>query len=460
MAKGQASAIGAVFLVIIIALSLSYVVWAIAQIRELNEGLVKAISVREESRKERIEVTEYNYVEYSDIPYTSMDGSLTSSCIELGGETSASTQDILNDSFTDPPWSNGWTSSIYADTNFHIEEYWGSLPSIDGRSIGFEAWAVWPGWITKNAEGNWSKTFTYTPGGETSISLELDYRVETWYISSIFPFREAKASWTIQVVLVTPSGAEYIVANATLPTQKYIGDSFSGHFSVSLSSYMTEAGSYKIKLRSMIHFSGSSYDGYALFDNLKIYKGVSSTTGGLSICKASATFTIDMPEKPLSTDIIVSGVLNESADLYVMYYDSLSSTWREIGHLIPEASQTFTITLDVDSERLYSEGRGLIRLVMEGNKPFELTLNTLSVRCGFLSDELNVTVMNTYSLPVKITSIWVINSTHVWRFGVTSLLLPGETETFEIPVRMSLNSAYTVRVVTEKGNIFDTTIRT
>ena len=104
MAKGQATAIGAVFLVIIIALSLSYVVWAISQIRELNEGLVKVISIREEYKREKITVKDYSYHNTYNFSYSSVEGSLSSECIEIGGSTDFQNVILCEDNFKRNNW--------------------------------------------------------------------------------------------------------------------------------------------------------------------------------------------------------------------------------------------------------------------------------------------------------------------------------------------------------------------
>ncbi len=461
MAKGQASAIGAVFLVIIIALSLSYVVWAIAQIRELNEGVVKALSLREERRREKVSLSNYQYVEYANYTYSSIEGNLTSTCITIGQETSTELKSVLRDNFDNDPSSNGWTGSD-PDTRppLIFSRYWG--PGINNYSIGFTANASWWFRIVDSSEGYWSRSFAFSPKGNiTSAWLSIDYRVETsdWLAFSGY------ASWTLSVELTLPNGSTYTIAKTSPPIRHTGEETTDGRFYVSITEYMTEQGTYTITLRGSIRlniraFLAGHYSGVALFDNLVISVATTTTMGGISVCKATAITRFDLPSEPLSTHVVVTGELNDTATLYILYYDMAASTWRLADYLIPEGGEPFTVTLNIDPERFYNEGEASLMFVMEGSRPFELTLNTLLVECGFISDQVNITVMNTYSLPVKIVSIWVMNSTHVWRFEESAVLLPGEAETFELPIKLTPNSVYTVRVVTERGNLFDTVIET
>lgn len=72
----------------------------------------------------------------------------------------------------------------------------------------------------------------------------------------------------------------------------------------------------------------------------------------------------------------------------------------------------------------------------------------------------NLTLMlyikNTGGVPTKILSMWV-NDTHIDLENNNTILLPGETISIDTGVAPTSNESYTMKMISERGNIFTTT---
>jgi hypothetical protein len=83
-----------------------------------------------------------------------------------------------------------------------------------------------------------------------------------------------------------------------------------------------------------------------------------------------------------------------------------------------------------------------------GEEKIEITNVALSS-----SGETEVTIKNTGSLLAHIVAFWVSDSTVHQRVTADTFIDLGQTVTYTLTLGMSLNKAYTVKVVTERGNM-------
>jgi len=298
--------------------------------------------------------------------------------------------------------------------------------------------------LTCWGEGEWGRTvgFDYNPAPGDKVYLYLDYTIIDYLVDN------ADVHWTLKICIVTPDG-EY-----------WYGVKASGQ-AINITDTMVYSGTYYLRIYSRvnIYLKRGAYIGELRCNSLRIIVCKHISVKELTLCKTSVVYHFDFPSTPILSSFILQGKVDNPIKLCTLYYDNTHSLWQYAGCFLIDANKTFNIRMDIDPTKIY-EGKMSIMLSMEGSEPFELSANEALMECGFLSDKLNVTVKNVYSLPIKIVSIWIINSTNVWRFPQSTTLLPGEEEIFELPVRLSLDSMYTIRVVTERGNIFDATIKT
>jgi len=75
------------------------------------------------------------------------------------------------------------------------------------------------------------------------------------------------------------------------------------------------------------------------------------------------------------------------------------------------------------------------------------------------NDKINMTVVNTGSIPVKLVSMWVTNTTDTdgWHrnYSVSELINPGESTNVgqALPLSISDSSSYRFKLITERGNL-------
>jgi len=440
MARGQATAIGAVFLVIIIALSLSYVVWAIAQIEELNRSLVKAMSVKEKYGREELLIEKYEYYEYSNISYSNVEGSFTATCLEISGEEYTQSNTIISDPLNNTTLWQCKSKSIGSNCTLLI---FTCLPT----QVGFRASVGWIG--TRygcGGWGEWGRTsgFYYNTASGDKVYLYLDYIINNIGV------KNAEVNWLVKVCIETPGGDRwYKIVGAGQP--------------VDITDAMVYNGTYRLRIYGEVNINirrRGYYVGELRCNRIWITVNKNISTEGVTFCKTNIIYHFNPPLTPLLSSFIMQGTVDKPVELCILYYDNASALWRYTDCFLVDANKTFNIRVGIDPDKAYKGNEISIMLSLEGSELFELSVSRAMIECGFLDDEINITIMNPYSLPIRIVSIWIINSTRVWRFDRIAVLLPGESETFELPVRMSLGSVYMVRVVTERGNIFDTTIKT
>jgi hypothetical protein len=134
-----------------------------------------------------------------------------------------------------------------------------------------------------------------------------------------------------------------------------------------------------------------------------------------------------------------------SGNGYISYTSSAS----------PEKDENATQTININANH-FRNSTGGWKLKITGSKTtenyFDLKVDMISYT-PFRMTGINVTCTNRGSLTVHIVAVWIVNSTIHKRHEISWYLNSGETSSYIINERLTSNSQYTIKIVTERGNI-------
>jgi hypothetical protein len=121
----------------------------------------------------------------------------------------------------------------------------------------------------------------------------------------------------------------------------------------------------------------------------------------------------------------------------------------------PETDENATQTININANH-FRNSTGGWKLKVTGSKTtenyFDLKVDMISYT-PFRITGINVTCTNRGSLTVHIVAVWIVNSTMHKRHEISWYLNSGETSSYIINERLTSNSQYTIKIVTERGNI-------
>lgn len=465
--KGQATAIGAVFFVLIVALLLSYLLWAMEQVRDLELEILKREREKARARRERLIVTNYDYTIFRELEPSEVSVLLGSEvsrrplsivpvCLKVSKEVVE--EPVFIDDFEEG--TDGWKYTLIKDFTCHLAEcrllsYWGR--GIEGSSIGVAARITIPFSKSYNdqAAAMWSKSFSLGNAGNVdALIVNASYNAASSF--------EGKSSgtviWTLRLIAVSSDG---ITASTTVRHTHRGDEENSGTLVLNATRILKGKEPYKIILRVDIEIRGlkgspAVYRGLVLFDNVAVItqKLVSQ---GYSVCRAVLEAEYEVPRSTVSGFAEITGMFNQTMVLTrVLAFDYSSNVWREIASFVSVKGEEFDITAPITPFKKYSrEGKLKIMIIMDSFTPFKLTINGLEMNCTQVADEVRVTVTNACLEYIKLVSVWVVNSSYVERFDVSEVIAPGEEVTISLDFAPSPGSSYLLRLVTSTGSIFD-----
>ena len=465
--RGQATAIGAVFFVLIVALLLSYLLWAMEQVRDLELEILKRERERVRAQREKLIVTGYEYtafrvVEPSEVsvPLGSKESlrplSVVPICLKVSKEVAE--KPVFVDDFEEG--ANGWKYTLIKDFTCYLAEcrllsYWGR--GIDGSSIGVAARITIPFSKSYNdqAAAMWSKSFSLrNVSNVNALIVNASYKVT----SSFGSRSSGTIIWTLRLITISSDG---ITTSTTVRHTHRGNEENSGTLVLNATKILKGREPYKVVLRVDIEVRGlkgmpAVYRGLALFDNVAVImqKLVSQ---GYSVCRAALEAEYEVPKNAVSGFARITGVFNQSMVLSkVLAFDYSSNVWREITSFVSVREEEFNIITPVAPLEKYTrEGKLKVMIVMNSFTPFKLTISDLEINCTQVTDKINVTITNACLEYVKLVSVWIVNSSYVERFDVSEVIAPGEEATVSLDFAPSSGSSYLLRLVTSDGNIFD-----
>ena len=483
--RGQASAIGAVFFILILGIILGYLFNFISQVEDLNRAALSAVQARFERQREDLRVVLVDYVEADLVDYDPgsveiVYGSkvsdsplvIESTFGEGGGGVGNIT--LIEDNFDYPggetPEDHGWHFNLIdelvcnGDKNAtcYFDDVYES--GIEGHSIGVEGFEYIA--TTKNkkyndlASGYWYKTFIFPEKNVTSVHLSLSYIVKT--VSFLAVGRGVR--WTLTVSIYRSEGPGPVWSYELYGEwHDESGIVEGGSVSFDIDSSLFEAGkSYELRLNVEIENNVKTinensswvinYHGKAYFDNVRLVAYY--TDGGVGcggVGKAGATFSFSL-DGGVPEGLDVSVEVNVTPVELGFFYEDSEGIWRRFDSYLLRTTGPADLEVPVSGG---AQNSSSFMIIASAAESFRITLHGFRLNCSFVADNLNITVLNVAGETVKVVSIWVVNSTNVWRSDLNVVLAPLEEETVWVDYGLVRGSRYLVRIVTEKGNIFD-----
>ena len=466
-ARGQATAIGAVFFVLIVALLLSYLLWAMEQVRDLELEILRHVSKKAKAQREKLVVVGYEYTASRELEPSRTSVVLGSEasrrplsivpvCLKAPREVTG--KPVFVDDFEEG--TDGWEYTLIKDFTCHLAEcrllsYWGR--GIEGSSIGVAARITIPFSRSYNdqAAAMWSKTFNLGAAGNVKgLIVNASYKTASSFGSG----SGGAVTWTLRLMAVSSDG----ITASTFVRHTHRGDEeSSGTLVLNATGILRGREPYKLILRADVEVKGlegspAVYRGLALFDNVAVV-AQEVTSQGYSVCRAVLEVEYEVPKKAVSGFAEIAGVFNQTMVLTkVLAYDYNSNVWREMASFASVGGEEFCISVPIAPIETYArENRLKLIVVMDSFAPFKLTVNDLTMNYTQIADEVRVIVSNACLEYVKLVSIWVVNSTYVERFEVSEVIAPGEEVAIPLDLAPSPGSGYLLRLVTSTGNMFD-----
>ena len=179
----------------------------------------------------------------------------------------------------------------------------------------------------------------------------------------------------------------------------------------------------------------------------------------------NGTFIIDMSTYSMTNIQSVEIQLRYRADdagekWYLKAYNWTSTTYSDsgfnstTGHTPTIGWDYYAVNLtDQWGSYVQDDGTMYVKVVDEGADSAQTTIDIDFLAVRVVINGVKFTFQNKGSLTSHLVSLWVNNSTHHQRYDIDIFINSGETIPY-IPNHISLpNKPYTVKVVTERGNI-------
>lgn len=467
---GQATAVGAVFFILILGIVLGYLFYFINQVENLNKVALSTIQERYEKQKEQLDIESVDYLETKLIDYNP-------ESIEVVYGTKISDSPLIIESMITGGGGGGEESIVLVDANSAWDYAYGSydgfscprgrcsfeLKLINGY-IGAEAYINLRNvfWIWKIGDGYWYAPFNFPKDVDiSSLSLSISYRVE----SVNFVASSGFVRWNFSVLIVNESGHViywHSLNNVTHRNVRY--DSFTLTLNDIPVNIFVPGERYYLKVYAYVEiflfaaitpplsFFRIVYDGKVYFDKVRLeayYKGGFGSGGGIG--KAGVVFGFNLNGgTPLSLKAELE--VNTTPVELAFYYEYSGGVWRKFESYIIKTTSTVNVDLPIPEE---ARNNTNYMIIANAGGGFKLTIYGFKLNCSYIADNLNVTLVNERGETAKIVSFWIINASKVWRSDLNVALAPLEKRTIQINYRVERGTRYLIRIVTEKGNVFD-----
>lgn len=468
--RGQATAVGAVFFILILGIVLGYMFYFINQVEDLNRIALSTIQERYEKQREKLSIIYVDYVETRLVNYNP-------ASVELVYGTVISDSPLIIESTPVGGGGIGGGESIaLVDENSAWDYSYGSYDGIScprgicrfelkriSGYIGAEAYVNLRNvfWVWKKGDGFWSAPFNFPDDvSVSSLGLSISYRVQslTFIASSGF------VRWNFSVLIVNENNDIIYWHTLTNVTHRDVRDDY---FTITLNDipasafvpgerYYLKVYIYVeiflfVKITPLPGFLRIVYDGTVYFNNVQLVAYYQSGGGGGGIGEAGAVFGFNLQDGvPLSLKAELE--VNDTPVELEFYYKDSEGVWRRFESYIIRSTSTVSIGASIPDEAKDSNG---FMVIANADKGFKLTIYSFKLNCSYIADNLNITLANERGEAVRIVSLWIVSPSKVWRSDLNVVLAPLEERIIQINYRVERGTGYLIRVVTEKGNVFD-----
>ena len=457
MAKGQATAIGALFFVMVMLITLSYLVWSVIQLEDLQSTIS---TYYERQREKMLEDLEVPWVRY----YVEQWGGVESYRVEAGSligspnvpEDTNAAGDGKHISVAATPLVPGGYSTLVNYYDFSTDSQGWVYAENDPYDIISGNWGTGgvssDGAIYVNgsdgeygAVGYWSKQFQVTRLPERAL---LDY----WYI---IKKNQGSGRWSIHVYLVTP-GNNWVLLDNTVSGEFSAGWVNRGSVEID-GSVFSSTGTYTLVFECILNVTSPTYDGALGLDNINMTL-IHPASGLLSNMRyyAAVELDLDVPSNAIQLTFTGGTYYNSvPVDQLVFVYDYNSSCWRLIDYLRISSTSTSWTTWSASNASRYVGENGFKALVIAGStSSFTMYIDYARVNYTVAVNTTTVRIENKGPVPAHIVNIWINNATHHSYFTRDVWLTPGEAADITINYRLTQGSWYLIKVVAESGRIY------
>ncbi len=490
--RGQATAIGAVFFIMLVTVSLAYFIWTMEVMRELEHEYLSRRTARATVESERISIEGVSYTVWepqTPSSVTVVEGTVISQTpLTIASKCYYPEKELevvmLQDDFSDPA-ATGWSYRTLLEScpisgcgslcagdsapclcSYADGDYMGTFLDIRCSPSAPTQVKYW--------SGEWSNTISVRGYQPTKVYAYVNYTIANY----AWPAFQCRANFTVDLFLkiTTPSGVSKSVLISTCSGTLDPGDAIvcsNEWYQLNLTDLFAEEGIYKISITAFytLRFRPGwflvrcTYTGYALLSRILII-ALSEIPLGPDSCRVIVDSEYPVSPDAVSGVLVINGTLESTnTDLTVfarlLAYDVGLGAWKELSLFSVERDSSFRLESALDPLEGYVTG-GVVkaRLVVEAQRAFNLTLNENFVNFSVISNNVNVTVVNTCGHVVRIVRVWVVNSTDVMWRDVDTVLKPGEEATLTLDgIRLEKGSSYLVRVVTERGRTYDEIVK-
>lgn len=324
---------------------------------------------------------------------------------------------------------------------------------------------LWPptDWVST---GNWAKESNYAYDGTYSADFDGSLEGASGYL--IFSMMDCSDADMIFVDFWWQNRA---LGNDDFEVEYYNGsswinyqdlnqlDSLNGwhHYTDTISDNQYFVSNFQIRLWANTIYSGRT----ACVDLITIKKSVSETYS----FDMNGSFSLDLfkyqPEYVKTIEILLHYRTEDSIENWILEaYDWTSFTYSEVGF---NSTEGLTPTMDWDyysinltdtwQNYVNSNGTIIVKLLdqdLESQQTF-IDIDFFGVRMKI--DATQFTFENDGSFTIHLVSLWIINATEHQRYDITVFVNSAETKAYLREDILLPSGVYSVKVVTERGNI-------
>ncbi|MGC8997886.1 MAG: hypothetical protein ACP5JW_00570 [Candidatus Bathyarchaeia archaeon] len=191
-----------------------------------------------------------------------------------------------------------------------------------------------------------------------------------------------------------------------------------------------------------------------------------ATLSNIYRLEISNFFAIDLSKYPLDyvygVEIFVRYNVSEAFERwFIKAYDWASEGFSDVGFNITVGNQpvpnewnNYAISITENWTR-YIRGDGAIQIMFcdKGTSENQTLVQLDFIGVRVIVDGIRLDIKNSGAATAHIVSLWIINATHHMHYDVDFFINSGESETY---IRVNINSPagnFTVKIVTERGNI-------
>lgn len=451
--RGQATAIGGVFFVLLMVALLGLIFYQIDYEHRFHTKSIEVMEERKRAYTERIKVSENytitrNYAAADVATFTVLEGDLVSgnnsSLNDIGVNYIIVDSDAVFN-LTVPGGTTTTTSEAIKNGEFNYGlDYWiyvngvGSWNTstyINGTG-GLDTAAIYSTIVSGGAVDN-AKLYQSFTVGENLKSAELSFNYRMWW--ELCPF---------------PLPREYIfnlfvfIDNNAIGTYSLTCNEWKSISAIDVTDYLTTPGNHTLEFRIYIYNPNRwlSFSYKVWIDKVSLKLTYIDETAEFSsvVYGIDAMLDLDMPDYYNLTYKLLTQT-NISLILDVYAFDEENNIWVLYDKFLTVANEWSNITLDSPRIRIYAESQ----------HPFRIQFDYLYVETTELNPNgFTLIIENAGDYDLEIVACWLKNETlDALRYEVGRSLLPGERLEVNIPVVLTKGSLYQVRVVT-RNNVF------